>query len=391
VGREFKFPFDLALDATQPIPAGPLPDAGTSVLEHIKHTSQDVDFARQVVALVIEDRRTAQRDRVNECRSAPSFVPNDLVLVRVQVQSNAELNSHQTRGPFRVISHSSGSCRVVPTHQPESNPISCPGHMLSPVPAGILPCSPIDSPDFRCLNHGHAPLPHPLKRQLHIEQHNEVWFSDLPPSARPSHPARTTQPDLLIDSPDPSPFPSLASVDSLPSVAVDPSLAPAPAPLPDDLVLVLPLASSSDKLFVISHLPAGAARPRWCLVRVDSALTDLDPDCVHAATSGTCHVQFLLQNPSDKSMSHPLSLSWPQRNRFTLSPLDGVMEFGAIQFVSPNRTPDPAKFVAWSIAVPLSDPKCHLLGPFSFKPCLLASDRPSVVAPHHWDSLFSFC
>jgi hypothetical protein len=96
MGREFKFPFDLALDATQPLPAGPFPDAGTSVLEHVKHTSQHVDFARQVVALVLEDRPTAHRDHVNEGCSAPSFEPNDLVLVRVQVQSNAELNRAQT-------------------------------------------------------------------------------------------------------------------------------------------------------------------------------------------------------------------------------------------------------------------------------------------------------
>jgi hypothetical protein len=177
MGREFKFPFDLALDATQPLPAGHLPDAGTSVLEYIKHTSQHVDFAPQVVALVVEDRRTAHRARVNEGRSAPSFESNDLVLVRVQVQSNVELNrvaklSYQVCSPFRVISHSSDSYKVVPMHQPDSNPISHPGHMLSSVPAGILPCSPIDSPDFRYLNHGHAPLPNPLKQHLHIEQYN---------------------------------------------------------------------------------------------------------------------------------------------------------------------------------------------------------------------------
>jgi hypothetical protein len=323
--------------------------------------------------------------RVFQCWRRPSCI---------QVQSNAELNrvaklSYQVRGPFRVMSHSSGSYKVVPMHQPDSNPISCPGHMLSPVPAGILPCSPIDSPDFRHLNHGHAPLPNPLKRHLHVEQHNEVWFSDPPSSARPSCPARTTQPDLLIDSPDPSPFPSLASMDSLPSITVDPSLAPVPAPLPADLALAL--ASSSDKPFFISYLPAGTARPRWYLVRVNTALTDLDPDCVHAATSGTHHVQFLLQHPSDKSMSHPLSRWWPQWNRFSLSPLDGVMEFGAIQLISQNRTPDPSKFVAWSAAVPLSDPKCHLLGPFDFKPCLLASDPRSVIASHRWDRLFSIC
>jgi hypothetical protein len=394
MGREFKFPFDLASAADSPNSAAPLTDPSTSVLTYIQHTAQHVDFARQVVALVVEDRRQAHRDRVNEGRSAPSFLPGDLVLIRVQVQSNAELNrvaklSYQVRGPFRVISHAAGSYRVVPLHQPDSNPLSYPGHMLSPVPAGILPCSPVDSPDFRYLNHGHAPLPNPLKRHLHIEQYNEVWFSDPAPSDRPSYSPRTTQPAVLLDSLDTSPFPSLASMDALPVPVAHPHLAPAPAPRP--AALATALASSSDKLFFISYLPAGTARPRWYLVRVDNLLTAADPDCIHAATSGMYHVHFLMQHPSDKTMSHPLSRWWPQWNRYSISPLDGIMEFGAIQLVSPARTPDPSKFVAWSTAVPLSDPACHLLGPFDFQPCLLASDRRSVVAPDRWDRLFSIC
>ena len=63
------------------------------------------------------------------------------------------------------------------------------------------------------------------------------------------------------------------------------------------------------------------------------------------------------------------------------------MEFGDIQLTSPAWTPNPSKFVAWSIAVPLSEPTCHLLGPFDFQTCLLASDRRSTVAPHCWEVL----
>ncbi len=393
MGREFKFPFDFAVDAASAATPAPLLDPSTSVLDYIKHTSCHVDFSRQVVALVVEDRRQAHRDRVNEGRSAPVFALNDLVLIRVQVQSNAELNrvaklSYQVRGPYRIISHSAGSYKVVPMHLPDSTPLSYPGHMLSPVPPGILPCSPVDSPDFRYLNHGHAPLPNPLKRHLNIEQYNEVWFSDSP-STPPTYLPRTTQPAVLLDIPDTSPFPSLASMDALPIAAVPSLLAPAPAPRP--AALASALASSSDKLFFISYLPAGTARPRWYLVRVDPALTAADPDCLDATTSGIYHVQFLLQHPSDKSLGHPRSRWWPQWNRFTVNPVDDIMEFGDIQLVSPARTPDASKFVAWSCALPLSDPACHLLGPFDFQPQLLASDRRSIVAAHRWDRLFSIC
>jgi hypothetical protein len=173
MGHEFWFPFDLIMDSVTPA-ASLLPDPGTSVLEYIQHTARHVDFARQVVALVVIDRRQAHRDRVNEDRSAPSFAPGDLVLVRVLVQSNAELRriaklSYQVRGLFRVVSHSGGSYQVVPMHSPDANELAYSGHMVSPVPPGILPCSPINNPDFRYLNHGHTPLHNPLKRHLNIE------------------------------------------------------------------------------------------------------------------------------------------------------------------------------------------------------------------------------
>jgi hypothetical protein len=274
-------------------------------------------------------------------------------------------------------------------HLPDSTPLSYPGHMLSPVPAGILPCSPIDSPDFRYLNHGYAPLPNPLKRHLNIEQYNEVWFSDPPPSVPPSYPTRTTQPAVLVDLPDTNPFPSLASMDAPLSPSAPPDFIASSAP--DPATLASALASSADKLFFVSYLPSGTARPRWYLVRVDSTLTASDPDCSDSVTSGIYHVQFLLQHPSDKSLSHPRSRWWPQWNRFSINPLDNIMEFGAIQLFPPARTPDPTKFVAWSTALPLSDPACHLLGPFDFQALSFASDRRSVVGPHHWDHLFSLC
>jgi hypothetical protein len=148
----------------------------------------------------VADRHQAHRDRVNQGRSAPSFSPGDLVLVRVQVQSNAEISrvaklSYHVRGPFHIVSHTAGSYQVDPLHKPTASPLSYPGHMLSPVPPGILPCNPVDSPDFRYLNHGHALLPNSLQRHLHIEQYNEIWFNeDLKPTDCPSYPARTIQP-----------------------------------------------------------------------------------------------------------------------------------------------------------------------------------------------------
>jgi hypothetical protein len=180
-------------------------------------------------------------------------------------------------------------------------------------------------------------------------------------------------------------------MDVVPSIPEPPS---APSPSPTALqpaALANAIASSSECLLFISYTPTNTACPCWYLVRVDTDLTTSDPACTDAVTSAVYQVHFLLQHPSDKSMSHPLSRWWPQWNRYSLNALDGVMEFGAIHLFSPTTTPDPSRFSAWSTIVPLSHPTCYLLGPFNFQPRLLASDHRSIVAAPLWDALFLLC
>jgi hypothetical protein len=94
-------------------------NSSASVLACIQQTSAHVESACQVVQLVVANRYQAHRDCVYESCSAPSFSPSNLILVRVQVTSNTEINrvanlSCQVRGPFCAVSHTSGSFRVVP-------------------------------------------------------------------------------------------------------------------------------------------------------------------------------------------------------------------------------------------------------------------------------------
>jgi hypothetical protein len=96
-----------------------------------------------------------------------------------------------------------------------------------------------------------------------------------------------------------------------------------------------------------------------------------------------------MQHPSNKALGHPQSGWRPQWNGFSINPLDHVMESGLMQLFSPSTPPDPSKFVAWSTAIPLSDPCCHLLDPFDFQPHLLVSDRHSIVLAGLWDCLVS--
>jgi hypothetical protein len=53
MGPEFRFPFDLALDANRGPPVEPLSDSSASVLTYIQQPSPHIDFAHQVVELVV--------------------------------------------------------------------------------------------------------------------------------------------------------------------------------------------------------------------------------------------------------------------------------------------------------------------------------------------------
>jgi hypothetical protein len=93
MGREFKFPFDIALDAEGGPPVKPLSDSSASVLTYIQQTSAHINFAHQVVEFVVNNRRQAHHDRVDEGCFTPHFSLGKLVLERIQVNSKTELHS----------------------------------------------------------------------------------------------------------------------------------------------------------------------------------------------------------------------------------------------------------------------------------------------------------
>ena len=95
-----------------------------------------------------------------------------------------------------------------------------------------------------------------LISQMGILSAPEVRFSDPPPSARPSYPVRSTQPAVLLDSLVTNPFPSLASIEPLPDLAIPTPLAPAlRLDLPNLLLPLLPAALTNSYLFR-TFLPA---------------------------------------------------------------------------------------------------------------------------------------
>jgi hypothetical protein len=183
-------------------------------------------------------------------------------------------------------------------------------------------------------------------------------------------------------------------MDAIPTLNLTPPILSKLALDTSPAILATTIDSSHDKLFFISYVPEGTARPRWYLVHVDQTLTDSDPNWTDSASTGTYHVHFLLQHPSDRSLGHASCRWWPQWNRITICPSDGIMDYGAIQLFSPTTTPDCSTY---RFAIPpvilsalsTSNPAFLLLTATAlsrqtYGTNSLSSAKPAVSSPPHY-------
>jgi hypothetical protein len=398
VGREFKFPLDLSLSIEPPT----FVDGSVSAVHDFLRLAQSHSrFSTEILAILTEERRTYHRERANESRDQSLFSVDDLVMVRVQVQSKASINrvaklSYRLRGPYVVtqaIGH--GAYLLRKWDSPTSPELKYHAEHISLLPPAIRPAEPLDGPDLRYLNSSHAPIPHPLKDSLDIELYNSVWFSN-PPDTRP--PDFSTVPAPLVDdplsqsppSPPPVDFPDSAST---PTISCTDPLPP--APLPPGNAFHCSLLSSCDRLFFISYCPPGTFRPRWYLVTVDLAQTDSDPRCTDHLVTGLYYCHFLFRHPSDKAFADHSARWWPEWHEYTTA-ADGIIDFGSRVLFPPNRSPNPLKYIAWADTVPLTHPDVFISGPFDFA---TPSSNPPGRTPSfrqyipvaQWSSLAESC
>jgi hypothetical protein len=161
VGREFKFPLDINLSST-PIPVDSDVFAVHSFLRLAQTSSQ---FAIETLRILTEERRAYHRERINETRSQQLFATDDIVMVRVQVQSKIEADrvaklSYRLRGPYSIISNlGNGAYTLQKVNQPNAPKLKYHTQDISLLPPAIRPVETIDGPDTRYLNQSHAPIP----------------------------------------------------------------------------------------------------------------------------------------------------------------------------------------------------------------------------------------
>jgi hypothetical protein len=403
LGREFKFPLDLRL-ADAPLPV----DGDLSELHSFLRIHQrDARVAAEILQIIIEDRRSYHRERMNHDRDQVLFHVDDVVMVRVQVQSNAQLDrvaklSYRLRGPMiikEVLGH--GAYSVARFDNSDGPRRKYHAQDLSLLPPVLWPVEPLDGPDLRYLNSNHAPVPHPLAQPFNIKLYNEMWLSD----PIPSQPAQliATQPDIFecfnLDDSTALPSSSSLPIDGspiAPFIPVEESDVSIPVPVSDAFTLWHQLEASIDRLFFISFRLPGTMRAKWFLVAVDLLQTASDVNrCGDPAMSGKYFVQFYGRHPSDDIESDCEARWWPLWHEFVIS-ADGVIDYGKRVLIPPSQKVNLHDVIPWGECVTLTDASVCLLGPFNFQdPCLNPpgrSVRSRQYGSHDvWTQLSEIC
>jgi hypothetical protein len=397
VGREFKFPLDINLGST-PIPVDSDVFAVHSFLRLAQTNSQ---FAIETLRILTEERRTYHRERANESRSHQLFELNDIVMVRVQDQSNLDTNrvaklSYRLRGPYSVIETlGHGAYIVQKVNQPHAPKLKYHTQDISLLPPAIRPVEPLDGPDLRYLNNSHAPIPHPLKAAFNIDRYDSIWFSKPHLSSPPHFPLCTTNPISFTQSTqllqELSPTPLRDDY----RVPIVQDTTHAPTPTPNALQLFTAIASSTDKLFFVAYTDAGTLRPCWFLISVDLSQTVKDARCTNHTSTGIYYCHFYLKHPNDRNEPDHNARWWPEWHLFTTGS-DSIIDYGASVLFPPTHTPNPSKYIAWADTISLCHPTTHLLGPFDMEP---PYSRPNQSTPSYkqylsidlWTSLGDIC
>ena len=175
IGRELHFPIDINLST--------LPKfahySGQAALDYLKLTDSSCHFSSSILKILIEDRRTAHAERINNNQNVVVLESGDIVMARTAIQSNKQKEKvaklcYVVRRPYQIIrTTSNGNYFVRKLHRPDSPELKFMTYDLYPLPPSLKPCETIGSIDTRYINQSHTSIANPLKKALHIELYNE--------------------------------------------------------------------------------------------------------------------------------------------------------------------------------------------------------------------------
>ena len=165
IGRELRFPLDISLTALPKL----TDNRANSVVEYLRLTDKDRIFSTEILKILIEDRRTAHRDRINNNCNVVTLLHGDVVMARREVMNDKAKNkvgklTYQVSGPF-VITKATGHGSYYARKFKDKNSAEQKFMVedLYPLPPSLLPYDPIDGANVRYLNHSHPSITHPFE------------------------------------------------------------------------------------------------------------------------------------------------------------------------------------------------------------------------------------
>ena len=390
IGRELRFPLDVELCPTPPLND----EHNTALMQYLRDVSNDSKFSIAVLQILIEERRTAHRDRHNQqCKTAP-FKVGDVVKAHVQVQSKSSIGqvgklSYKARGPFQIIEDlGHGSYLVQRYNEPTASKRKYKATELYLLPPALFPADPLDTTYQRYLNYEHAPLQHPLQQALQIDLYNTKYLQ--PPLAQLQGDQRNqfTQPvdAQALSSPH---IPTNSELHQETNTTPEKYEITDEASQEDTTNRLTSIQQSSDKLFFIKYTTEGTMRPKWYLIQVDmDATLEANP---RVRTTGIYYCTFLARHPNDKTKNDEYSRFWPDWYEYTKHKITGIIQYGKRILFPPHQTPNPDKYIQWADEIDLHTNDNVLLGPFNFEPISPANRTRYKVHHNHWDLCYQQC
>ena len=187
---------------------------------------------------------------------------------------------------------------------------------------------------------------------LNIELYNKTFFDK---------PSRTSKPLFDYDHPTltfpdcPSiPFPPLSDFHVETRTPFASSLIEQYDFSPLSTLVLFKSLSNSNGLFFIRYTPEDTFKQRWFLVQINHEETTLLK--MELETANDYHITFLTRHPDDKRLCDDKAQWWPEWHEYKLVS-HNVPVYGAHMLFSPERKPNPKKYMLWSDSIHLTDSK----------------------------------
>ena len=380
IGRELRFPLDISLTALPKL----TDNQANSVVEYLRLTDKDRIFSTEILKILIENKRTTNRDRINNQRNVVTLLRGDVIMARREVMSERSKNkvgklTYQVSGPFlitRATGHGSYYARKLKDKNSTEQKFMAEG--LYPLPPSLLPCDPIDGADVRYINHSHPSITHPFEKYLNITSYHEKHFSSPPLLAPPKFDYNHKSLKFVNPS-SPILYPSIIELHRETH-----TVPPSPVSTCNSVYKPLPytprelsnLINPTCNIFFFHYIPEDSIRLRWFLVRIELELThSLNLKLVTLVTTRR-PMMMLAGGPSVMNIPSALIIFMTLAN-----------EYCSILYVNHLWI----SITFWTKTIPLSDSNCYLSGPFHFEVRHDVLNQCNYIARDQWLLLHSLC